>query len=164
MNDAVRVYIALGSNLNDPRAQVESGLKHLARLPQSQWRGASSLYRTPPMGPAPQPDYINAVAALDTRLSAHALLDALLAVERAHGRIRDGHRWGPRTLDLDILLYGETILSDARLTVPHPGIAERAFVLLPLAELAPNLVVPGQGAVRDLVRACNVAGIERLTA
>ncbi len=160
----VRTYIALGSNLNDPRGQVESGLKHLAHLPQSQWRGASSLYRTPPMGPAPQPDYINAVAALDTRLSAHALLDELLTIERAHGRIRDGQRWGPRTLDLDILIYGELTLSDARLTVPHPGIAERAFVLLPLAELAPDLAVPGKGVLRDLVQACDDSGIERLPA
>ena len=164
MNHAVRVYIALGSNLNDPRAQVESGLKHLARLPQSTWRGASSLYRTPPMGPAPQPDYINAVAVLDTRLDAHALLDELLAIERAHGRVRGADRWGPRTLDLDILLFGKTILSDARLTLPHPGITERAFVLLPLAELAPDLIVPGKGPLRDLVRACDVSGIERLPA
>jgi len=161
---AVRAYIALGSNLDDPRAQVESGLKHLARLRQSAWRGASALYRTPPMGPAPQPAYINAAAAIDTRLSAHELLDELLAIERAHGRIRDGSRWGPRILDLDILLYGEAVLSDARLTVPHPGIAERAFVLLPLFELAPDLVVPGRGALRDLVRNCDRTGIERLTA
>ncbi|HTT08315.1 MAG TPA: 2-amino-4-hydroxy-6-hydroxymethyldihydropteridine diphosphokinase [Gammaproteobacteria bacterium] len=164
MNHAVRVYIALGSNLNDPRAQVESGLKHLARLPRSTWRGASSLYRTPPMGPAPQPDYINAVAVLDTHFPAHALLDELLAIERAHGRVRGADRWGPRTLDLDILLFGKTILSDARLTLPHPGITERAFVLLPLAELAPDLIVPGKGPLRDLVRACDVSGIERLPA
>jgi len=113
--------------------------------------------------PADQPAYINAVARLETQLSVTALLDALQAIEAQHGRVRSGERWGPRTLDLDILLYGDAQIDTPRLRVPHPGLAERNFVLQPLAEIAPMLEIPGLGALRDLVMRCVVAGLERLT-
>jgi 2-amino-4-hydroxy-6-hydroxymethyldihydropteridine diphosphokinase len=114
------------------------------------------------MGPADQPDYINAVAAIDTLLTPLALLDALLGIERMHGRVRHATRWGPRTLDLDVLVYGDRIITDPRLAVPHPGIVERAFVLLPLAEIAPDLTIPGRGPVAALAAGVARAGIERL--
>lgn len=144
-------YIGLGSNLEDPAAQVRRALHELAALPGTELQRASQLYRSPPMGPPGQPDYINAVAALATRLEPEALLDALQAIEQAHHR-RRLQRWGPRTLDLDILLYGQAQLHSPRLTVPHPGIAARAFVLQPLAEIAPTLEIPGAGALSSLCR------------
>ncbi|MGQ0656555.1 MAG: 2-amino-4-hydroxy-6-hydroxymethyldihydropteridine diphosphokinase [Chromatiales bacterium] len=162
MVDTVRAYIGLGSNLEAPREQVWRALEELAALPQTALVARSSLYRSDPMGPPDQPDYINAAAALDTALMPHALLDALLAIERAHGRVRGPTRWGPRTLDLDLLLYGERQISDGRLTVPHPGIAERAFVLYPLAELDAGLIVPGKGPIKHLLQACPQGGLERL--
>jgi 2-amino-4-hydroxy-6-hydroxymethyldihydropteridine diphosphokinase len=162
MTDAVRAYIGLGSNLEDPRRQVRTALVELGALPYTRLVAQSSLYRSDPMGPADQPDYINAVAAIDTLLTPLALLDALLGIERMHGRVRHGTRWGPRTLDLDVLIYGDRIISDTRLAVPHPGIGERAFVLLPLAEIAPNLAIPGHGAVAALAARFVRAGIERL--
>lgn len=155
------VYVGLGSNLEDPRAQVSRALEELAALPDSALCAKSSLYRTPPMGPPGQPDYINAVARLRTALSPHALLDALQALEQGHARVREV-RWGPRTLDLDILLYDAMHIADTRLTVPHPGMAERAFVLVPLAEIAPALVIPGMGAVGDLLPRVDLQGISRL--
>lgn len=142
-------------------AQVERALEALTRLPETRREAISSLYRTPPMGPPGQPDYINAVAALSTRLTPHRLLDELQAIERAHARVR-AERWGPRTLDLDILLFGEERLADARLSVPHPGIAERAFVLLPLCEIAPALSIPGVGPAAALRARINAEGISRL--
>ncbi len=138
-------FVGLGSNLDDPEAQVRRALDELAGLPESVLERTSSLYRTAPMGPPDQPDYVNAVARLATRLAPHRLLSALQAIERAHGRVRGVH-WGPRTLDLDLLLYDALRIADARLTVPHPGIAERSFVLTPLAEIAPDLDIPGVGA------------------
>jgi len=119
----------------------------------------SRFYRTPPWGHVEQPDFVNAAIAVDTSLPALALLDALLATERAFGRVRDGERWGPRTIDLDLLAYGDDVIDDERLTVPHPRIAERAFVLLPLADIAADAVLPGVGRVDDLLaridaRAC----------
>jgi 2-amino-4-hydroxy-6-hydroxymethyldihydropteridine diphosphokinase len=119
----------------------------------------SSLYRSAPMGPANQPDYVNAVMAVETALAPLALLDALQALETAFGRVRHGERWGPRTLDLDILLYGSEILATDRLTVPHPGLAEREFVLYPLQEIAPDLNIPGLGPLADLVRRCPRRGL-----
>src|SRR5512143_2122176 len=122
----VRVYIGLGSNLDDPLSQVQTAIDELASLPQSCLHAVSPLYRTPPLGPADQPDYINAVAAIDTDLDPLALLDELQRIEHHHGRVRS-LRWGPRTLDLDLLLYGQSTLASERLTVPHPGLCERPF-------------------------------------
>ena len=154
-------YIALGANLEDPAAQVRAGLAALAALPQTRLIARSSLYRSAPVGYADQPDFVNAVAAVQTALAPRALLDALLAIERAHGRVRSFAN-APRQLDLDVLLYDDLQLHEPGLTVPHPRMHERAFVLLPLAEIAPRCVVPGRGAVADLLRAVDSAGVTRL--
>lgn len=145
----VRAYVGLGSNLDDPAGQIRAGIRALDRLPLTRLAAVSALYANPPMGPQDQPDYINAVAGLDTALDPLLLLDALLAVEARQGR-RRGRRWGPRRLDLDLLLWGDERLQLPRLTVPHPGLHERPFVLYPLAELAPSLEVPGLGPVEAL--------------
>ncbi|WP_049622983.1 2-amino-4-hydroxy-6-hydroxymethyldihydropteridine diphosphokinase [Frateuria defendens] len=157
-----QAYVALGSNLGDPRRQLGDAFEALARLPQSRLLARSRLYRTPPWGVQEQPPFLNAAAKLETALAPHDLLDALLAIERAAGRVRDGERWGPRTLDLDLLHMDGVALHDGRLTLPHPRIAERAFVLLPLNDLAPELVLPGQGRVADLLAAADRAGCEAL--
>lgn len=150
MNDAALVYVGLGSNLDDPRRQLLDAMDELDRLPGTRLRRRSSLYRSAPMGPQDQPDFINAVAELETGLQPEPLLDALQGIEAAHGRVRE-RRWGPRTLDLDILIYKNEQIRTERLVVPHPGLPRRAFVLYPLAELAPGLTVPGQGRVSDLL-------------
>ncbi|KLD63617.1 2-amino-4-hydroxy-6-hydroxymethyldihydropteridine diphosphokinase [Dyella japonica] len=155
-------YIALGSNLGDAQAQVLGAFAALDALPQTRLLARSPLYLTPPWGVLEQPPFINAVAQIDTALTPHELLDALLKVERAAGRVRDGERWGPRTLDLDVLHMDGVALSDDRLTLPHPRMAERAFVLLPLNDLAPALALPGQGKVADLLAAMDTTGCERL--
>lgn len=116
------------------------------------------------MGPADQPDYINAVAELSTELSPHALLDALQAIEQQHGRTRQGQRWGPRTLDLDILLYSDQQINDVRLQVPHPGIAMRSFVLYPLAEILPGCDIPGMGSLQALLKNCPDDELQRMSA
>ncbi|MCW8918200.1 MAG: 2-amino-4-hydroxy-6-hydroxymethyldihydropteridine diphosphokinase [Gammaproteobacteria bacterium] len=138
----VRAYIGLGSNLASPLRQVRVAISELAQLPQTALVAVSPLYRSTPLGPAGQPYYINAVAAIDTRLSPLALLDGLQAIERRHGRQRGAVRWGPRTLDLDLLLYGEAVIDEPRLTVPHAEMAQRGFVLRPLADIAPLLRLP----------------------
>ena len=148
---SVQAFIGIGSNLADPVAQVRGAIDALDGLPRTRCLSASRLYRNPPMGPAGQPDYINAVAGLASELTAHALLAALQGLEAAAGRDRSGQRWGPRPLDLDLLIYGEQRIDDAALTVPHPGLASRAFVLHPLAEIAPTLSVPGLGPVSTLL-------------
>ncbi|WP_114239433.1 2-amino-4-hydroxy-6-hydroxymethyldihydropteridine diphosphokinase [Dyella sp. C9] len=155
-------YIALGSNLGDARGQVLAALRALATLPDTRLLAQSPLYLTPPWGVLEQPPFINAVAHIDTGLAPHALLDALLAIERAAGRVRDGERWGPRTLDLDVLHVDGVSLADDRLQLPHPRIQERAFVLLPLHDLAPELLVPGQGRVEELLARLDTTGCERL--
>ena len=160
MSDVV-AWIGLGSNLDDPVRQVNAALAALCRLPESRLLTCSGLYRSAPMGPQNQPDYINAVAGVQTSLPAEVLLEALQAIESAHARVR-GERWGARTLDLDILLYGDEVINTPRLTVPHPGIAERNFVLAPLAELAPQLLVPGRGVVQALRDAVSNKGLERV--
>lgn len=134
----ITAYIGLGSNLAEPLAQVESAARELAALPGCELLALSPRYRSAPMGPADQPDYINAVAALATQLEPLALLDALQAIEQQHGRQRLVH-WGARTLDLDLLLYGQQQIDHPRLRVPHPGLLERAFVLVPLADIAAQL-------------------------
>jgi 2-amino-4-hydroxy-6-hydroxymethyldihydropteridine diphosphokinase len=159
----VVAYIGLGSNLCDPEGQVRHAVTELARLPESEFLARSALYRTAPVGPADQPDYVNAVVSLATRLTPRGLLDALQAIERGHGRQRDGTRWGPRTLDLDILLYGDERVAEPGLQIPHPEMAGRAFVLVPLADVAPvGLRVPGLGSLTELVELCPRAGVSRL--
>lgn len=157
-----RVYIGLGSNLDKPRQQLHSALEALASLPHSRLVGHSSLYASDPLGPADQPRYVNAVAALDTELQPWSLLDALQRIEQEQGRVRKAERWGPRTLDLDILLFGERQIDDARLTVPHYHMHARPFVLYPLAELAPELQLPDGRDLHELLAACPFTGLERL--
>ncbi|MDX9706640.1 MAG: 2-amino-4-hydroxy-6-hydroxymethyldihydropteridine diphosphokinase [Azospira sp.] len=155
-------FVALGANLADPVAQVRAALAALDRLPQTRLVAASSLYRTAPIGLAGQPDFINAVAALDTALAPTALLDALLAIETDFGRVRTGKN-GPRTLDLDLLLHGETRGDTPRLTLPHPRLHLRAFVIAPLAEIAPDCRIPGRGSVAAWLPAVAMQRIERLS-
>ncbi|PRD12731.1 2-amino-4-hydroxy-6-hydroxymethyldihydropteridine diphosphokinase [Pantoea coffeiphila] len=147
----MRVYLALGSNLADPLHQVQSALDALAAIPQSRLIACSSLYRTPPYGPPDQPDYLNAAVALDTELSPEALLDHTQRIELEQGRVRKDHRWGPRTLDLDIMLFGDLTLATTRLTVPHYDMHNRAFMLLPLREIAPDLCLPDGTRIADLL-------------
>lgn len=157
-----RVYIGLGSNLAEPVQQLRSALAALAALPHSQLLASSSFYASDPLGPADQPRYVNAVAALDSSLQPHELLDALQRIELEQGRTRKAERWGPRTLDLDILLFGKRILDDARLQVPHYHMHARPFVLYPLAELAPELHLPDGRPLGELLAACPCVGLERL--
>jgi len=156
------VYIGLGSNLADPHAQVERALEALSDLPHTRLLRRSRLYRSAPWGRADQPEFVNAVAQVQTEFSARALLDALLAIERGAGRERGATRWGPRVLDLDILLYGDQLIDEPGLRVPHPHLHERAFVLLPLAEIAPDLSVPGRGRIAELARQIDPAGCRPL--
>ena len=157
-----RVYIGLGSNLATPLEQLRSALAALAALPHTSLAAQSSFYASDPLGPADQPRYVNAVAALDTELSPLSLLDALQTIELEQGRTRKAERWGPRTLDLDILLFGERLLDEPRLTVPHYHMHARAFVLYPLAEIAPALQLPDGRALTELLSACPYLGLERL--
>lgn len=157
---AQRAYVGLGSNLDDPAAQVESALAELDRLSGTRLVRRSALYRTRPVGYAEQPDFVNAVAELETALEPEALLRALLALEQAHGRVR-GIRNGPRTLDLDLLLYGGCTRRSADLTLPHPRLHERAFVLVPLHEIAPDARVPGRGSVSALLADVDTQGVAR---
>lgn len=154
-------YVGVGSNLGDSVRTVTEALAALACLSGCAWVGASSLWYSKPLADMPQPDYVNAVAALETDLHAEALLDGLQAIENQFGRTRGAH-WASRTLDLDILLFGDTISNSARLTVPHPGLAERDFVLVPLAELNPALIVPGLGALQDLLARCPQRGLQKI--
>ena len=176
----MRAYVALGSNLDDPVAQVRAGVQDLGKLSGTRLVRCSSLYRTAPVGVTAQPDFINAVCVVDTGLPAGTLLQALLDIERAHGRQRaiptamDGgsaenagavfRPGGPRTLDLDLLLYGELACHEPGLTLPHPRLHERAFVLYPLSEIAPGLNIPGHGQVETLRAGCAGQAIERLAA
>ena len=157
----MQVFIGLGSNLADPENQIHAAKKALQALPETQWVTSSSLYKSPPMGPQDQPDYINAVIELDTMLSPLDLLDCLQQIEQQQGRIRERH-WGERTLDLDLLLYGDEVIASDRLQVPHSGIAQRAFVIYPLAEIAADIVIPGKGLITTLLAACPRDGLERL--
>lgn len=154
-------YVALGANLGDPVATVHAAFGALAVLPRTRVAATSALYRTAPVGLAGQPDFINAAARLETELAPEALLDALLAIEQDFGRIR-ALRNGPRTLDLDMLLYDGRTLATPRLTLPHPRLHLRAFVLAPLADLAPDLVIPGRGTLAAWLPAVASQRIERL--
>ncbi len=159
-----RVYIGLGSNLAEPLDQLRGALAALAQLPDTQLVNCSSFYSSDPLGPADQPRYVNAVAALDTALDPLSLLDALQAIELDQGRERKAERWGPRTLDLDILVFGQLVLDEPRLQVPHYHMHARPFVLYPLAELAPELILADGRRLCDLLLACPFEGLEKLPA
>ena len=154
-------YVALGSNLGDSRQQVLAAIDALDALPATRVLQRSPLYLTPPWGVLEQPPFINAVVAMDTALLPEPLLDALLQIESKAGRVRV-ERNGPRTLDLDLLYMEGVIRADQRLTLPHPRMAERAFVLLPMSAIASTLVIPGQGTVRALLENLDASGCERL--
>ena len=158
-----RCFVALGSNQGDPMAQVTRAFDELQALPQSSLAGRSSLYRSAPLGPQDQPAFINAVAMLDTRLEPEALLDALQAIEQRAGRVRNAERWGPRVLDLDLLLYADRRVDTPRLQVPHYHMHARSFVLYPLAELAADLILPDGTPLQQLLLACPPTGLERLS-
>ena len=155
------VYVALGANLGDPTATIRAAFGALANLPESRVKQCSSLYRTAPIGHTEQPEFINAVAALETTLAPEALLDALLDIENRFGRIR-AEKNGPRMLDLDLLIYSDQQLNLPRLTLPHPRLHLRAFVLYPLAELAPDLTLSGRGTLTAWLPAVANQGIARL--
>jgi 2-amino-4-hydroxy-6-hydroxymethyldihydropteridine diphosphokinase len=150
-------YIGLGSNLNEPEAQVEQAMAALDHTPGCHVTACSSLYRSAPFGPVEQADFVNAAVALQTSLSAKQLLHALQGVEREMGR-EPTERWGPRVIDLDLLIYDDEMIDEPQLTVPHPGIAVRNFVLLPLREIAPDLEIPGVGSLAEIaVNECEPA-------
>ncbi len=158
----IRAYIGLGSNLDDPKQQLQQALESLRQIPESRLTAVSRFYRSKPMGPADQPDYVNAVAMFDTCLAPLELLDALQAIEQAQGRVREGEHWGPRTLDLDLLLYGPEVIDLPRLQVPHPGITQRSFVLQPLFDLVPGLTFPDGKTLREALAAINTDDLEPL--
>jgi len=145
-------YVGVGSNLNSPREQVEKAIAAITRIEGCFLVAKSSLYRSAPMGPSDQPDFINAVVAVLTVLDPRTLLAKLQEIEQDQGRVRDGEHWGPRTLDLDLLMHGSTVIEEPGLTLPHPGIALRNFVLLPFAEIAADVVVPKLTDVATLAR------------
>jgi 2-amino-4-hydroxy-6-hydroxymethyldihydropteridine diphosphokinase len=152
-------YVGLGSNLDDPPTQIALGFEALATLPDTRLVLRSRLYRSRPLGPIAQPDFVNAAAGLLTRLPYRDLFASLKGLETRLGRSRPAERWGPRRIDLDLLVYGNERIDEPDLTVPHPGIAERAFVLAPLADFAPELRVPGLGLVRELLAAVGTSGL-----
>ena len=155
-------YIGVGSNLEDPRMQVLEAIERLRKLPHTRLVLASRLYCSRPFGKADQPDFVNAAAGLLTQLDAMALYQNLHAIEVVMGRPERHERWGPRVIDLDLLTYARERRSDPALTLPHPGIVGRNFVLYPLAEIAPDLQLPGLGRVADLAAAVTAEGITRL--
>jgi len=161
---AIRACVGLGGNVGNVARTLAGAFDALGRLPRTRLLRVSRLYRTPAWGHTGQPDFLNAAAVLDTALPARGLLDGLLAIERGFGRKRDpdGLRWGPRTLDLDLLLYGEAIIDEPGLQVPHPHLHERAFALVPLAEIAPDARIPGHGDVAGVLSGLDAAGIQAL--
>lgn len=146
MRPTIIAYIGLGSNLSEPITQVQTAIEQIKKIAQSHVINVSSLYLSKPMGPQDQDDYINAVLALETKLTPLELLDALQSIENKAGRVRKENRWGARILDLDIILFGNQIINTERLIVPHYGMKEREFVLLPLAEICADLILPSQNA------------------
>jgi len=169
------IYIGVGSNLDNPLQHVRQTIAELGKLSECRFLAASGLYKSPPLtspltsplAPPSQPDYINAVVAIETERDALSLLDELQAIEREHGRVRDGERWGPRPLDLDVLLIDDKIINHARLIIPHPGLHERSFVLYPLQEIAPDLSIPDHDSqksvsLQELITRCDDEGLERL--
>ena len=162
MNPKIISYIGIGANLSQPLQQAKAAIIALSQLSQSRLLAVSPLYCSKPLGPADQPDYINAVAKVETRLEAEALLDALQAIELSQGRERKEERWGPRTLDLDILLYGNHTIQTSRLTIPHYHMAEREFVLYPLADIAADLTLPDGSKLHTLLAQCPMNGWQQL--
>jgi 2-amino-4-hydroxy-6-hydroxymethyldihydropteridine diphosphokinase len=156
-------YVGLGSNLGDPQRQLREALRDIGKLPDARLIAVSSFYENPPFGPVVQPDFVNAVAGILARHTASALLGELRRIEAAHGRDRTpGHKWGPRTLDLDLLVFGAETSDTEQLRLPHPGIRDRNFVLLPLAEIAPALLIPGVGVAAALAAQCDGASLRRI--
>ena len=171
------IYIGIGSNLDEPLTHVREAIHEIKQLSDCRFLSASGLYKSRPMlskqSPQEQPDYINAVVAIETNRDEVSLLDDLQAIENSHGRVRKGEHWGPRTLDLDVLLVGDKIINHARLIIPHPGLHERSFVLYPLQEIAPDLLIPGHGSLdglsgkglplKELIAQCDDEGLERIS-
>jgi 2-amino-4-hydroxy-6-hydroxymethyldihydropteridine diphosphokinase len=155
-------YVGVGSNLEEPRTRVLAAFGRLGQLPLTRVVLTSPLYRSRPLGPIAQPDFVNAVAGLLTQLESGALLDGLRSIETALGRPARHQRWGPRVIDLDLLSYGRERRSEPALTLPHPGIVERNFVLYPLADIAPDLDLPGLGRVTELAGKLTAEGLTRL--
>lgn len=153
-------YIALGANLGEPAKQLRAAMAILSVTPGISLLAQSPLYRTAPLGPADQPYYCNAVCKVETALAPEQLLDQMLSVERAAGRVRAGDRWGPRLLDLDLLYVEGEQRQTAKLQLPHPGIAQRNFVLVPLADIAPALNIPGVGLVAEQAKKLGRGGLE----
>ncbi|MEH8016072.1 2-amino-4-hydroxy-6-hydroxymethyldihydropteridine diphosphokinase [Rheinheimera muenzenbergensis] len=157
-----RCYIGLGANLQQPMAQLQSAVQALSQLAHCKLVAVSDFYGSKPMGPQDQPDYVNAVAAIDTTLTAEQLLDALQQIEQQQGRQRKAERWGPRALDLDILLYGKQIINTERLTIPHYGLRVREFVLYPLHDIAPQLSLPDGTVLSSLLAQVPLNGLQKL--
>lgn len=157
----IECYVGLGSNIGSPKKTIIEAIKQLSTLHQSNLSAVSSLYRTPAWGMISQPDFINACVKLSTDLGPQEMLKALLALEKSHGRVR-AIQWGPRTLDCDLLLYGNEIIHEPNLTVPHPRMTERAFVLLPLEEIAPQLIL-NQKSINTWISYCDLSRIEKLS-
>jgi len=159
----VSTTIGIGSNLDDPVLQVQTAISALSEISLTRLIKASSLYSNPPMGPADQPDYVNAVALLLTLLSPRGLFEEIQGIEQAQGRVRDKtERWGPRRIDLDILTYAYHVVDEPDLSIPHSGISQRNFVLLPLLEICPHLPVPGGGLVSDLAGRIDASGLRKI--
>ncbi len=158
----VAAYIGLGSNLANPSQQIKTAYDAITQLANVRAIALSSLYHSPPMGPQNQPDYVNAVMAVVTSLAPIDLLRCLQQIENNQGRVRKAERWGARTVDLDLLVYGDQMIDLPDLAVPHRGLAERAFVLYPLHEIAPQLLIPGKGDVASLLAECPINGLRRL--
>ena len=157
-----RFYVGLGSKLDNPIAQLQTAKAALSMLPRTRLERCSSFYRTAPVGYAEQSDFLNAVCRLSTELDAVMLVEHLLAIEVQHGRVERKQKWGPRILDLDLLLYDQSVMSTQGVTVPHPRLHERAFVLYPLSELDRDLIVPGRGKVTELLVSCREQKIEKI--
>lgn len=154
------VYVGVGSNLDQPVEQVREALRRLSALPQAWFAACSRLYRTRPLGPPGQPDYVNAVVAVLSSYEPETLLDELQAIERDHGRDRSGERWSARTLDLDVLAVADQVIDTPRLTVPHPELHRRDFVLGPWLDVAPSFFVPGRGRIEVLAREVDLSTLK----
>ena len=162
-DDPVRAFVGLGGNQGDVETTLVEALWAVDALPQTTIQRQSAFYRTPAWGKTDQPAFLNAVVELRTRMPAQVLLESLLEIEARFGRVRsEAERWGPRVIDLDLLAYGDEVIDQPGLTLPHPRLHERAFVLVPLAEIAPGLVIPGNGEVAALLAAVDVSGIEAI--
>ena len=156
------VYLGLGANLNTPKKQLDDAVVALKNLPNSEFIACSHYYASKPMGPQDQPDYVNAVACINTSLEPEQLLDLTQAIELEHGRVRKAERWGARTLDIDILLFGEQVINTKRLTVPHYGLNEREFVVYPLQEIAPELILPSGVSIKQIANNLPLNDLQQL--